>query len=275
MSHLLEACWCVWTGAHWWPRSVLSGDMNPDWWLEGKCTKCSSNRNPELPLWYKDTLIVVINKGTLLLHLTSTFFPMLLFLPLMNSEHPDWNQFTSRETGLCPSNILFPAQELEFPQYQEWVWTRSDWRHRCQSKSSKDPEFGFQKSFWRQFLVLHQKSEILGAGGGRKGVQKTLPDVPRCAAGLFAGGQTIWSSRALSRLSHHQLTGALSLSLSLSHSLFFPSFFAVSPPSNFPDTYCFHVFCRKRMTLVRQYNIWDDVLLTFTHSEENTRINNP
>lgn len=67
----------------------------------------------------------------------------------------------------------------------------------------------------------------------------------------------------------------LSLSLSLSHSLFFPSFFAVSPPSNFPDTYCFHVFCRKRMTLVRQYNIWDDVLLTFTHSEENTRINNP
>ena len=151
----------------------------------------------------KDGISAGMNKGTLLLHLTSTFFPMLLFLALANSEHPDWNQFSSRETGLCPSSMLV-RQQADSPQ------------QRLDTVKLEAAGLGCQLCLGRV------------VGGRTK-----APSVPTEVATLEVrphGAHWAPPDRSLSP--------SLSLSLLLTHCSS-PLF---SKPSRFPDTFCFFTF---------------------------------
>ena len=175
----------------------------------------------------KDGISAGMNKGTLLLHLTSTFFPMLLFLALANSEHPDWNQFSSRETGLCPSSMLV-RQQADSPQ------------QRLDTVKLEAAGLGCQLCLGRV------------VGGRTK-----APSVPTEVATLEVRP-------------HGAHWAPPDRSLSLAHSLFFPSFLQTLQVSW--HVLFFYLLCRKRMTLVKQYNLRNYVFLTFA---KNSRITNP
>lgn len=182
-----------------------------------------------------------MNKGTLFLHLTSTFFPMLLFFPLMKSEHPDWNQFTSRETGLCPSNILFTqnpstgtgvspvprvrldAVKLEAPLSVQKQRRSRIWISKVLFESVPGPKSASQVKdpgcrWWEETCFPENAPPAVS----RKGSERPT-EVASCATGtLWAspGGQTIWCSPGpLPTVGNSQLTGARSFALSLPLSL--------------------------------------------------------
>lgn len=80
-----------------------------------------------------------------------------------------------------------------------------------------------------------------------------------------------WLKRAA-----HWCSLARYLSLSLSHSPFLLFFFLLSPhPLIFLTLIVFTFSAWNPMTLVKQYNMRGYVFLSFTNSQENTRINNP
>lgn len=134
--------------------------MNLAWWLEGKKAHWASVPPARAQNSTKTPSLLGWTKGHFSSTLPPPFSPCCRFSLWWTQSLQTETSWPAGRRGSAPPTCCLskvPAQELDFPQYRECVWT-------SQFRSSEDPEFGFQKSFLKQFLVLNQPFKVKDPG---------------------------------------------------------------------------------------------------------------